>query len=58
MRVVSLLEDGSNFESILDGVVDDAVTTVVTRCSAEPVVVMSLEHYNRLMELFQAHQEL
>lgn len=58
MRVVSLLEDGSNFESILDGVVDDAVTTVVTRCGSEPVVAMSLEQYNRLMELIQAQQEL
>ena len=37
-------------KSVLDGVVSDADIAVITRRDAEDAVVMSLDHYNSLME--------
>jgi len=50
MRVVSFSEARSRLKSVLDEVVDDANCTVITRRDAEDAVVMSLDHYNSLME--------
>ena len=50
MRVVSFSEARSRLKSVLDEVVDDADCTVITRRDADDAVVMSLEHYNSLME--------
>lgn len=50
MRVVSFSEARNRLKSVLDEVVDDANCTVITRRDAEDAVVMSLDHYNSLME--------
>jgi len=50
MRAVSFNEARRRFKSMLDEVVDDADCTVITRSDCEDVVVMSLDHYNSLME--------
>ncbi|AUW07454.1 type II toxin-antitoxin system Phd/YefM family antitoxin [Vibrio campbellii] len=50
MRIVSFTEARNNLKTILDTVVDDADTTVITRRDSEDAVVMSLDYYNSLME--------
>ena len=50
MRVVSFTEARNKLKSVLDQVVDDADCTVITRRDSEDAVVMSLDHYNSLME--------
>ena len=50
MRVVSFTEARNGLKSVLDGVVNDADTTVITRRDSEDAVVMSLDYYNSLME--------
>lgn len=50
MRVVNFSEARSQLKSVLDRVVDDADYTVIARRDAEDAVVMSLEHFNSLME--------
>ncbi|REL35295.1 type II toxin-antitoxin system Phd/YefM family antitoxin [Thalassotalea euphylliae] len=50
MRVISFTEARNGLKSVLDNVVDDASTTVITRRDAEDAVVMSLDYYNSLME--------
>lgn len=50
MRVVSFTEARNGLKSVLDNVVNDADTTVITRRDSEDAVVMSLEYYNSLME--------
>ena len=50
MRVVSFTEARNKLKSVLDQVVDDVDYTVITRRDAEDAVVMSMEHYNSLME--------
>jgi antitoxin YefM len=50
MRIVSFTEAKNGLKGILDGVVNDADTTVITRRDSEDVVVMSLGYYNSLME--------
>ena len=50
MRVVSFSEARNSLKSVLDGVVNDANTTVITRRDSEDAVVMSLDYYNNLME--------
>ena len=50
MRIVSFTEARNGLKSVLDDVVNDADYTVITRRDAEDAVVMSLEHYNSLME--------
>lgn len=37
-------------KAVLDGVVNDADCTVITRRDAENAVVMSMDYYNSLME--------
>jgi antitoxin YefM len=50
MKVVSFGEAENNLKTVLDRVVNDADHTIITRCDAEDVVVMSLESFNSLME--------
>lgn len=50
MRIVSFTEARNGLKSVLDQVVNDADCTVITRRDSEDAVVMSLEHYNSLME--------
>lgn len=50
MRVISFSEARKHLKSVLDTVNDDANATIVTRRDASDAVVMSLDHYNSLME--------
>lgn len=50
MKIISFTEARNGLKSVLDSVVDDADTTVITRRDADDAVVMSLEYYNSLME--------
>ncbi len=50
MKIVSFTEARNGLKAVLDGVVNDADTTVITRRDSEDAVVMSLDHYNSLME--------
>ncbi len=50
MRVVSYTEARNSLKSVLDGVVDDADITIITRRDAEDAVVMSLAHFQCMEE--------
>ncbi|MDR5886606.1 type II toxin-antitoxin system prevent-host-death family antitoxin [Vreelandella janggokensis] len=50
MRIVSFTEARNGLKAVLDGVINDADTTVITRRDSEDAVVMSLDYYNSLME--------
>ena len=50
MRIVSFTEARNSLKSVLDHVVNDMDYTVITRRDAQDAVVMSLDHYNSLME--------
>lgn len=50
MRVINFSEARNTLKRILDQVVDDHDYTVISRRDAEDAVVMSLEHFNGLME--------
>lgn len=50
MRIVSFTEARNSLKAVLDSVVNDADTAVITRRDAEDAVVMSLDYYNSLME--------
>ncbi len=50
MKIVSFTEARNSLKAVLDRVVNDSDTTVITRRDSEDAVVMSLDHYNSLME--------
>ena len=50
MRVVTFTEARNGLKAVLDAVVNDADTTVITRRDSEDAVVMSVDYYNSLME--------
>lgn len=50
MRIVSFTEARNSLKSVLDSVVNDADTAVITRRDSEDAVVMSLDYFNSLME--------
>ncbi len=50
MKIVSFSEARNSLKTVLDAVVNDANTTIITRRDAEDAVVMSLDYYNSLME--------
>ncbi|MDN2662704.1 type II toxin-antitoxin system Phd/YefM family antitoxin [Psychromonas sp. 14N.309.X.WAT.B.A12] len=50
MRIVSFTEARNGLKSVLDNVVNDVDYTVITRRDADDAVVMSMDHYNSLME--------
>ena len=50
MRIISFTEARNGLKAVLDGVVNDVDTAVITRRDSEDAVVMSLDYYNSLME--------
>lgn len=50
MKIISFTEARNSLKSVLDEVVNNADTTVITRRDADDAVVMSLDYYNSLME--------
>ncbi|MBC52824.1 MAG: type II toxin-antitoxin system prevent-host-death family antitoxin [Gammaproteobacteria bacterium] len=50
MKIVSFTEARNGLKAVLDGVVNDADTTIINRRDADDAVVMSLDYYNSLME--------
>lgn len=50
MKVISFSEARNSLKAVLDSVVDDANTTIISRRDAADAVVMSLDYYNSLME--------
>lgn len=50
MRIVTYSEARSSLKSVLDAVHEDADVTVISRRDGADAVVMSLEHYQSLME--------
>ena len=50
MKVVSFTEARNSLKAVLDSVINDADTTIITRRDSEDAVVMSLDYYNSLME--------
>ena len=50
MKVVAFSDAENRLQSILDQVVEDADYTIISRQDAEDAVVMSLDHFNSLME--------
>ena len=50
MRIVSFTEARNGLKAVLDNVINDADTTIITRRDSEGAVVMSLDYYNSLME--------
>lgn len=59
MKTISFSDARNNLKSVLDSVVDDADTTIITCRDSEDAVVMSLEYYNSLMEtIYYVHQQM
>jgi len=50
MKVVNFSDARNQLKAVLDRVVDDRDYTIITRRDANDAVVMSLDHYNSLME--------
>ena len=50
MKVVNFSEARNQLKRVLDRVVNDADYTIISRRDAEDAVVMSLDHFNGLME--------
>ncbi|GAB3409519.1 type II toxin-antitoxin system prevent-host-death family antitoxin [Massilia agilis] len=50
MRVVSFSQAWNNLRAVIDQVVEDADVTLIARRDAPDAVVMSLDHYNSLIE--------
>ncbi len=50
MRTVTFTDARNGLKSVLDRVADDADVAIITRRDASDAVVMSLDHYNSLME--------
>lgn len=50
MRIISFTKARNSLKSVLDHVVEDSDCTIITRRDSEDAVVMSMDHYNGLME--------
>ncbi len=50
MKIVTYSEARSSLKSVLDAVQDDADVTVISRRDGADAVVMSLDHYQSIME--------
>ena len=50
MRVISFTKARNSLKSVLDHVTEDADCAIITRRDSEDAVVMSMDHYNGLME--------
>ena len=50
MRIVNFSDARNSLKDVIDQVVQDADVTVISRRDAPDAVVMSMDHYNSLME--------
>jgi antitoxin YefM len=50
MRVINFSEARNHLKSVIDQAVNDADYTIITRRDADDAVLMSLDHFNGLME--------
>jgi antitoxin YefM len=50
MRIINFSDARNSLRSVIDQVVADADVTIISRRDAPDAVVMSLDHYNSLME--------
>ncbi len=50
MRIITYSEARSSLKSVLDTVSDDADVTIISRRDGADAVVMSLDHYQSIME--------
>lgn len=50
MRIINFSEARNHLKSVIDQVVNDADVAIITRRDADDAVVMSLDHFNGLME--------
>ena len=50
MRVVNFSDARNRLKSVLDQVVEDHDYTIISRRDSDDAVVMSLDHFNALME--------
>lgn len=50
MKIISFSEARNSLKAVLDGVVNDADATIITRRDAKNAVVMSQDYYDSLME--------
>lgn len=50
MRVINFSEARNRLKNVLDQVVADSDYTIISRRDADDAVVMSLDHFNGLME--------
>jgi len=50
MKIITYSEARSSLKSVLDAVHDDADVTVISRRDGADAVVMSLDHYESIME--------
>lgn len=50
MRIINFSDARNSLRSVIDQVVEDADVTIITRRDAPDAVVMSLDHYNSLIE--------
>ena len=50
MKIVSYTEARNGLKTVLDGVIDDADYTIITRRDAEDAVVMSLAYFQSMAE--------
>jgi len=56
MQVISYSEARNSLKSVLDSVNDNADVTIINRRDAGNAVVMSLDHYNSIMETLHLMQ--
>ncbi len=56
MRVVSYSDARNSLKSVLDAVINDVDVTIINRRDAGNAVVMSLDHYNSIMETLHLMQ--
>lgn len=50
MRIVNFSDARNSLRAVIDQVVEDADVTIISRRDAPDAVVMSLDHYNSLIE--------
>ncbi len=50
MKIITYSEARSSLKSVLDAVHEDADVTIISRRDGHDAVVMSLEHYQSIME--------
>ena len=56
MQVISYSEARNSLKAVLDAVTNDVDVTIINRRDASNAVVMSLDHYNSLMETMHLMQ--